>query len=146
MFLKRSFGLDIECLTTLFTNTGHKHRSRTMFNQFCSLTLFALVCTRLKKSRNNGDEQNAVVLWVVSSPSDEWSPTQPPFYPLRELTDCTSYAFSYSREKSVFLINLLSAQSPLLTSISPFQTISTAKKTVSSGVRYLWYTLIYTNG
>jgi hypothetical protein len=41
MFLKRSFGLDIECLPTLFTNTIEKHRLRTMFSRLCSQTLFA---------------------------------------------------------------------------------------------------------
>jgi hypothetical protein len=42
--------LDIECLPTLFTNNVQKHHSRTMFVQFCSQTLFALVCTRLQSS------------------------------------------------------------------------------------------------
>jgi hypothetical protein len=36
IFLKRSFDLDIECLSTLFTNTGQKRRSPTMFSQLYS--------------------------------------------------------------------------------------------------------------
>jgi hypothetical protein len=51
MFLKGSFGLHVECLLTLFTNSVHKLRSGTAFYQFLSQTLFALVCTQLKVSR-----------------------------------------------------------------------------------------------
>jgi hypothetical protein len=50
MFLKRSFGLDIECLLTMFTITVQKHRSRTVFGRFCSPTPFALVCTQHKRN------------------------------------------------------------------------------------------------
>jgi hypothetical protein len=42
---EKNFGLNIVCLSTLFTNTVQKHRSRTVFNQFCSQTSFAnIVC------------------------------------------------------------------------------------------------------
>jgi hypothetical protein len=45
---RKNFGLNIECLSTLSTNTVQKHRLRTVFNQFCSQTLFAnIVCLGL---------------------------------------------------------------------------------------------------
>lgn len=83
IFLKRYFCLDNEYLSTFFTDNVQKHRTWTVFSQFCSQTLFANTVFLVFESQNFVHERQII---------NEWAKVKPPLLGRKEAA-CSPYYF-----------------------------------------------------